>query len=135
MMLLLSALVALSMGSTFRLPGGGSLDLPPGCVAPDVVMGIDSSMGFIRCKEKSTIDFEDSALAPSPCTTPEGVSLQSQSGAPLRVCIRSRADAKGRVEWMLVDLGLGVLRMEIKSSQDVLLLLKIASSLRLDRKQ
>ncbi len=135
-MLLLSALIALSTGSTFKIPGEGSLQLPPGCTAPDVMVGIDSIDGFISCPTtKSEIHFVASPMAPDFCRSLATVSLKAASGAPIRICLQSPAGANNRLERMFVDLGVGVLTTEIKDSRDVLLMLQISFSLRLDRKQ
>ncbi len=134
-MLLLPALIALSTASTFTIPRGGSLDLPPGCVAHAVERAVDSLMGSISCEGKSTITFSDFPSRPSPCPLTVRVSLQSSSGAPLQACLIGPGGESGRGERMYVDLGVGVLMMEIKGPQDAMFLLKVASSLQVDRKQ
>jgi hypothetical protein len=135
MILLLLALVALSTTSIFKIPGG-SLELPAGCQAPDVLIGIDSSVGFIGCGQgKAVIRFSDFAMGSNVCPQIDRISLQSRFGAPFQVCGLWPKSADGTLQTMAVDLGLGALTMEIKSPDDVLLLMQIASSLRVDRKQ
>ena len=134
-MLLLLALVAFSATSIFKIPGG-SLELPAGCQAPDVLIGVDSSVGFIGCGQgKAVIRFSDFVMGPTVCPQTERISLQSRFGAPFQVCGLRPKGADGALQSMVVDLGLGALTMEIKSPEDVLLLMQIASSLRVDRKQ
>ena len=134
-MLLVLSLIAIAAASTLKVPGG-TLDLPPGCASPGVETGPDSSLGFIECGVgKAKIGFVSLAKAPAPCDSSELVQLQAQSGHPLIMCFRKVGRGQNRPETMFVDLGVGVLLLEVKSSKDILLLLRVAASFRADSKQ
>jgi hypothetical protein len=139
----MSALVAafaltLSSVATVKLPGG-VLEVPAGCKAPaEIPMAIDAFIGNIVCNRGRTkITALGAAGQKGPCSSPEGVELKSRHGATLRLCTTSRVDGitKRRVETMMVDLGVGFLEVDVANSEDSVMLLRIASSFRLDREQ
>jgi hypothetical protein len=135
-MLLIASALALSL-ATVKIPDG-VLELPAGCSGPaSITVLIDTYMGFISCNQnKTNILVEGSAISPSVCPK-DAAQFKSRHGASLIACLWERTDggSKKRVQTMIIDIGFGSLRVDVKEPRDAFLLLQIASSFRPDRKQ
>ena len=125
---LLAAFVGNVAAST-TLPGG-RLDLPPGCTAPPKIeTQIDSFVGKIACAGSTVELFVSGGAAwPQPCpngpATGKAVELRSLSGARIVWC---KLPSRSGRQQMLVDLGVASLTAEVRSIEDVFLVLRVAA--------
>lgn len=126
------ALLAASAGfvaASTTFPGG-RFDLPAGCTAPPKIeTQIDVFLGKIACAGSTVEIFVFGGAGwPQPCpkgpATGKAVELRSLSGARIVWC--KLPNRSGRQE-MLVDLGVAALTAQVRSIEDVFLVLRVAA--------
>jgi hypothetical protein len=112
---------------------GGSIQPPPGCVAPaEIRESIDAFLGMVECpQQRLTITLFGGAMAGAACPSDGGqLRLQSANGRRFTMCATERRAARGGqlIKELVIDLGAASILAEVHSPQDALLLIGVAAT-------
>jgi hypothetical protein len=127
-------LVALLLAAQPRtvLPGG-SIQAPLGCTAPaEIKELIDAFLGSVECpKQRLSMTVFGGAMVGDACSSKESqVTLQSSKGRAFVMCATQRRAAGGGrvIKELVIDVGRAHILAEVRSPEDVLLVLQLALS-------